>query len=680
MGLLTRLEQRATIENPNVPLTDDSGWLSHVLGGGTTKSGVQVNPETATTISAVYAAVRIVAETLAMLPVHLYRRRDDGGRDREDGHPVAEVLGVQPNPEMSGYTLRETIQGHTMLWGNGYQEIVRDGAGRVRELWPMPPDRVQVTRDRAGRLQYVLTLPDRLGGGVKVLRSEDILHVRAIGSSGTVGKSPVTQAREALGLSKAAEVYGAAFFGNGSRPDGVLIHPAELSDTAAARIKKSWEDAHRGLDNAHRVAILEEGMDWKQVGMSARDSQFLETRKFQISEIARIFRVPPHMLADLDRATFSNIEHQSIQFVVHTMQPWLTRWEQEMARMLLTEQERKNLFIKFNLNALLRGDITSRYAAYAVGRQWGWFSANDVLRLEDMNPIGPDGDVYLSPGNMIPADQIDEMLGQAMAGGGSDNGGDPEAARAMAAEVERRKVEKRRTRSLDNRERLSNTYRDLIRDASQAIVNREVNAARRNIEKLEEWVAGDFYDEHARYIRERLLPLLRAYFEAIQREVADEIGGDIGLTPGMERDLEAYVAAMAVRHTRLSQNQLRDLLKQFPEPEEQRAAVEQRLDEWRERRAAKIAQHESVRGGGAFAKIAYLAMGATTLRWVARGSENCPYCRKLDGKIVSGEEPFAGEGDVLAGNEEGQEMRVKSKVGHPPLHNGCDCQIVSGDA
>ena len=248
---------------------------------------------------------------------------------------------------------------------------------------------------------------------MRKLRGEFVLHLRGLGSNGIIGYSPIQLHRQAIGLTQAAEQFGATLFKNNARPAAVLEHPGELGADAQTRLRKSWEELHTGLENQHRIAILEEGMKLHEVGIPPDDAQFLQTRKFQTLEIARIYRMQPHLIQDLEHATFSNIEHQGIEFVVHTLRPWLVRWEQRILLQLFLERERDEFFAEFNVDALLRGDIASRYTAYATGRQWGWLSRNDVREKENMNPIAG-GDDYLSPLNMTPlnaAAQTDIAIG-----------------------------------------------------------------------------------------------------------------------------------------------------------------------------------------------------------------------------------------------------------------------------
>lgn len=371
-----------------------------------------MNEQSALRVTAYLAAVKIISETVASLPLIVYRRIQPRGKERAPDHPLYTVLHDQANSEMTAYQFRETLQGHILNWGNGYAEIERDGAGRVIGLWPLLPDRTWPERDQeTQRLQYRTILPD---GQQILLPSERVLHIPGFGFDGLVGYNPVKLAREAIGMALAAEQFGADFFGNGAKPSGIVEYPGRLSDEAYKRYKEEVQEAHGGLGKQHRLMVLEEGLKYHQVTIPPEEAQFLETRKFQVAEIARIFRVPPHMLGDLERATFSNIEHQSIEFVVHTIRPWLVRWEQAIRMKLLTPAERREFFAEFLVDGLLRGDIESRYNAYAVGRQNGWLSANDIREMENMNPV-PGGDVYMVNGNMVPIDQAGE--------GGENNNG-----------------------------------------------------------------------------------------------------------------------------------------------------------------------------------------------------------------------------------------------------------------
>lgn len=371
---------------------------------GSTTSGKQVNERSAMQMTAVYSCVRILSEAIASLPLHFYVYNEKGSKEKAIQHPLYHLLHDEPNPEMTSFVFRETLMTHLLLWGNAYAQVIRNGKGEVLALYPLMPDRMTVNRDNQGKLYYeYLVSPDE---GINrsenrvVLYPDEILHIPGLGFDGLVGYSPIAMAKNAIGLAIAAEEYGSKFYANGAAPSGVLEHPGTLKDPT--RVRDSWTQTFGGSSNAHKVAVLEEGMKYSPISISPTEAQFLETRKFQIDEIARIFRVPPHMVGDLEKSSFSNIEQQSLEFVKYTLDPWITRWEQNMARALLSPSEKGNYFIKFNVDGLLRGDYQSRMDGYAIARQNGWMSANDIRELENLDRISPEegGDLYLINGNM----------------------------------------------------------------------------------------------------------------------------------------------------------------------------------------------------------------------------------------------------------------------------------------
>ena len=371
---------------------------------GGSSSGKPVNEHTAMQMTAVYSCVRILAEAVAGLPLHLYKYTDNGGKEKALSHPLYFLLHDEPNPEMSSFVFRETLMSHLLLWGNAYAQIIRNGKGEVLALYPLMPNRMRVDRDSKGNLYYSYTRyqdeAPTMNGLTVTLNPSDVLHIPGLGFDGLVGYSPIAMAKNAIGLAMATEEYGAKFFANGAAPGGVLEHPGTIKDPQ--KIKDSWNMAYQGSGNAHRVAVLEEGMKYQPIGISPEQAQFLETRKFQINEIARIFRVPPHMVGDLEKSSFSNIEQQSLEFVKYTLDPWVIRWEQAISRSLLRGEEKRQYFSKFNVDGLLRGDYVSRMNGYATARQNGWMSANDIRELENLDRIPAElgGDLYLINGNM----------------------------------------------------------------------------------------------------------------------------------------------------------------------------------------------------------------------------------------------------------------------------------------
>lgn len=366
---------------------------------GGTSSGNHVTEHSAMQMSAVYSCVRILSETVASLPLNVYEYTDLGST-KAIKHPLYRILHDEPNTEMTSYIFRETLMTHLLLWGNAYAQIIRNGKGEILGLYPLMPDRMKVDRDSNGKIIYEY----RTNNKIYVLASIDVLHIPGLGFDGLVGYSPIAMAKNAIGMSMAAEEYGATFFSNGATPSGILEHPGTVKNAQAMR--ESWLQGFSGK-NSHKVAILEEGMKYTPISISPNEAQFLETRKFQINEIARIFRVPPHMVGDLEKSSFSNIEQQSLEFVKYTLDPWVSRWEQSIVKKLLREDEKDKYYVKFNVDGLLRGDYQSRMNGYSIGRQNGWMSANDIRRLEnlDLIPKEEGGDLYLVNGNMLPLEK-----------------------------------------------------------------------------------------------------------------------------------------------------------------------------------------------------------------------------------------------------------------------------------
>ena len=418
MGLFGRSRDAPKKEKRNAPSKEMQEFIRGVdvdMGGGSA-SGVRVDELRAMQTSAVYACVKILAETVASLPLHLYKKGKNGKNETAEQHPLFSCLYESPNEEMTSFEFRETMMTSLLLWGNAYARKIRKN-GHVTELWYLKPNLMTVERDsQTGRIKY--TYSDDIKNQTFVYSPDQVFHVKGLSIDGVLGLSPIAQAREAVGLSLATEQYGAKFFGNGARPGGVLEHPGILKDPE--KLRESWNKVYQGTRNSHKVAVLEEGMKYHTIGIAPEDAQFLETRKYQVNEICRIFRVPPHLVGDLERATFSNIEHQSIEFVQHTIRPWLVRWEQAISRSLLDEKERLLYFAKFNVDGLMRGDYKSRMEGYAIGRQNGWLSINDIRRLEDMSlvPVEQGGDDYLVNGNMTAA-----AVGKEKEEGGNDGEG-----------------------------------------------------------------------------------------------------------------------------------------------------------------------------------------------------------------------------------------------------------------
>jgi len=370
-------------------LISDSGSWTYT---GISTTGQNVNQASSMTYSAVWAAVRAISEGVASLPLQVFRKGHDGSRSKANDHPLYRILHDQPNPEMSALTFRETLMGHALVWGNGYAEIVRDkNSGRVQQLWPLDPSQVEPVRDEKGELFYKY-------GSVIFLPTE-ILHIKGLSFDGVKGYSVIAQAKNSIGLGMAVEEFGSTFFGQGGKPAGVISVPGKLNSEAIQNMRKSWEDMHATVKNAHRVAILQNGVTYQTIGTPPDDAQWIASRSFQLQEIARWFKIPASKIG-AGAGTYSSLEQDNLAFLQETLRPWLIRWEQEINFKLISSLDQ--LYAEHNQDALLRGDTAGRSAFYASALSWGWLSRNDVRALENLPPF-EGGDAYMIPKNMDPA-------------------------------------------------------------------------------------------------------------------------------------------------------------------------------------------------------------------------------------------------------------------------------------
>lgn len=507
MALWDRLLKRSTTTTPASP----AEWFVNLIGGSASKAGARVTPDSAIGNTAVWRAVSLLSSSLASLPLQVYRRLPNGGKEPDRDHPLYRLLHEAPNERQTSVEWREMMGGHLELRGNAFSWIETDRKGQVKALWPLTPTRMQVLIAPDERLVYEYT--PRSGARIHY-REEEILHLRGLSSDGIIGLSPVAVAREALGISAAAEEHAASFYGNGTVVGGVLEHPARLTTEAFSRIEDSWKKRHGGSGNAWKPAILEEGMKWHQLGMSSKDAQFLETRKYQVEEVARIWGVPLHKLQSMDRSTFSNIEHQAIEFVVDAIRPRCVRMEQRMDLTLLLERERTTHFISFKIDGLLRGDLKTRYEAYAIARNWGWLCADDVRDLENMNPL-PDGQgkVFLMPQNMQPAP-------------------DPAAAKTLAAPAAA--PQPRRRAPSDDEDDDESRAQQVLRAYEPVLVDAFGRAARKELLALQRRAATGvaaadvvawhetFWRDHERTLADQLMPAMSGLLRALGDDAPDD--------------------------------------------------------------------------------------------------------------------------------------------------------------
>lgn len=526
----------------SVTVVGEDLWRSWERAGATALSGQNVTPEKAMTFSAVFAAHKILAESTAMLPLMLLRRLKNGGKEQAVEHSLYSILHDVANEEMDAYMVRETLTGQLAGWGRAHAKIDYDADGQIKALWPIPSARVTGRRDRNLKLVFDVAMPD---GQVKTYPFHQMLYLRGLSPDGINVYTPIKLQKEGIGLALAAEGYGASFFGNGAAPQGVIEHPGEMSQPAYDRLMDSWTSNHQGISNANKVAILEEGTKWTKIGIPPEDAQFLQTREFQVQEIARWYRIPSMMLnMDGANSTYASVEAYGLQFVIYTLFPWLVRWEKAILTQLLLERERKTLVAEHLMTAILRGDTTSRFTAYGQGRQWGWLSVNDIRKLENMNPID-NGDIYLQPSNMI-------------------NANEPM--------------------------KIQRAYLPVLTDAIQRVFKRESNDVRgavqrllvkRGAEAFVDWM-GEFYQEHQDFIVRSLTPAAQGF--------AEMIGDGVSLADVDVKTLES-LRLFALRHANHAQEKFKNALSEA----EPARAIESILDGWDTQHVERLARAEMSR-------------------------------------------------------------------------------------
>jgi HK97 family phage portal protein len=647
-------------------------WVEDWIRGTSVNSaGIRVDQETALTYSPFFAGVRVLSEDVAGLPLFLYERLKPRGKQRATSHPLYTLLHDQPNNMMSAAWLKETLMGHAITWGNGVAHVVtHPRTGVIEEIWPLRPDRltIGVKRTGPGRFERRYKYDDDVNGIHTVLLPHEVLHISGLGFDGVQGYPVVDLAANAIGLGLATEHHGAKVFSNGAAPGGALSHPGNLSPEARRRMADDWENIHRGIDRAHRVAILEEGVSFQQVGLPNDSAQFLETRKLQVTEMARWLRLPPHKIGDLDRATFSNIEQQQLDYVTSALNVWLVRWEQAVLTQLLLPEERQRYYAEFLVDSLLRGDTLTRYQAYAVGRQWGWLSANDVRDRENMNPVDG-GDDYLVPLNMVPAGRSARTIETA----------------AVQAERRARLLAGRHT----VRESLAEQWGKKIEASDQEVADLEAEkvgalvhkhlAPERGRRSLAAFLTALrlLYAEDGP-IMERLaelwVPLMTAFADDVAQAAAEEVAYEETV------DLSVWASAYALSHAAYqvssSYGQLRAVVdKTEGTPEDIASAIVERLTKWQEDRPAQTARWESSQLPNAAARETWKEAGVSKVQWVARGSKNCPYCQRLDGAVREIEAPFVAKGDEVEGDGD-ETLTAKRDTFHPPVHPGCNCEVI----
>jgi len=653
----------------------DGFWYG--IAGGPTKSGVSINEVTALKYLTVYACVSLISGYIARLPLILYQRFPDNSKKRILNHPLADILHNAPNKNTTSFQFRESAQSHLLLWGNTYAVIRRAPySGGIIGLQQISnPGKVAIRKDKKG-IYYEWFSSSHLGNmGADTfydhnnkkwhhkVYKRDIFHIAGFGFNGLVGTSMIKIAREAIGLGIAAEEFGSTYFGEGTHPAGIYEMDGFLGDNKKDFIT-TLKTGFAGLGKAHNIMVAEGGAKYKPLTIPLNDAQFLETRTFQKIEICAMYHVPPHKIAIHNQnSNKNNLEQENALFIDACLMPWIVRWEQNISLQLLTKEERmQGLFFEFLVDGLLRGDSKARGEFYNKMFQVGALSPNKILAKENMNPI-EGGDQHFVQLNMIPLNMAGDIA--------KENNQD-----TKKEEKNFRANEFRAKASILVRDRIAKQYYPLFQRAAQDIVNKEGLAVKKQINKqrkqradgnMKDWL-DDFYRKLPADIRAKLGPVIRSFSEAIQAAAADEIGIDAEITEDLEKFINDFTERYAERHVESSLGQLTALL------EDSLDAIEERVDEWSEKRADKIATNEITRSSNAVYQAVAFGVGLSTI-WRIRGATTCLYCKELNGRKVSNGQSFVKDGDELNPDGADGAMKIRGMKTHPPLHAFCDCYL-----
>ncbi|MDD5486687.1 MAG: phage portal protein [Dehalococcoidales bacterium] len=657
MGIISRME-RARVENPSVPLSA-TNVLASIGFGDTTPSGVTVNQTKALGITAFWAGVRIISQTIAGLPCEPYERTEKGRRLATE-HPAYKLLHIRPNPFMTPFTFKEIRAAHCLTWGNSYAEIEYDKGGRPIALWPLLPDRTEPVIKNGEKIYSTVI------NGVKIYLSADrVLHVPGLGFDGIKGYNVIKMHRDSLGLTIAANEYGAQFFGNSGRPSGVIKHPGNPEPDERQQLREEWNQMHTGLNKAQRTAVLWGNMDWKPITIPPEEAQFLTTRQMQIEEVARILNINPILLQQTSKQTSwgSGVEKFLVAFGKFTIMPWLERDEDAFNWDLFRDNERGKFYVKYNINQLLRGDAKMQAEILEIKRRNGVINADEWRELEEQNPL-PDGlgKEYILPLNMMPISQIMQQ----------DKESPPQETPPQRT---------RETRSVTVRNRLREAHIKSFEDAARRYVKRDsealIKAVKRAVESgadtsvaLNRWIE-EFYPAQEEYIIKTMLPQVTVLATVIAAEASDEVGAEAA---SIDTFAQSYTENLAKREAGSSIGQVRALIKEQPE-EGLQEALTTRAAEWEEKRPGKVAMNEVVRVATGAARFAWTAAGVKYLVWRANPGA-CPLCQEMDGKRVGIQEYFLAPNESVTPSERPGGLVNEYNLAGPPLHESCSCTIV----
>ncbi len=662
MGIISGMEQRSRLENPQVPLSAHNA--AEVLGlSQPSAAGISVTHERALGITAFWCGVRAISQTIAGLDLKVYEKVDEKKRRQAPEHSLYRILHKRPNPMMSAFTFKELRAAHILTWGNNYAEIERDRAGRPIALWPLLPDRTGVEIKKInGKHQKVYHT--EINGTRIWLSSDRVLHVPGLGFDGMKGYNVIKIHRDSLGLTVAANEHGSQFYKNSARPSGVLRHPGKPEKAERVEIRDEWNQLHSGLTNSQRTAVLWGGMEWQPTSIPPEEAQFLQTRELQIDEMARILNINPILLQHFTKATTwgTGIAQFLVAFGKLTIAPWLERDEDVLDWDLFSESEREKYYTKYNLDSWLRGDPETQAKILEIERRNGVINGDEWRELKDDNPLpGGLGQAYYIPLNWAPVEQVQDREPNSL----------PSPQRAQTREK----------RSLAMRRRLRDAHLQSFEDGARRFVKRDVDSLKKTIKKafegggdpravINRWVS-EFYPEQQRYIKRIMTPLVSALAAVVAADAAEEVGAE---PENIDVFVDGYTDSLASREAGSSRGQILSLVDTAKDEELEEILVT-RAEEWSEKRAGKIAMNEVVQVASGASRFAWTAAGVSYLVWRANAGA-CPLCEQMDGRKTGIKDYFLKTGDSVGDQDRPGGITLEHNVGGPPLHQGCQCDIV----
>lgn len=662
----SRRSLRTRMEQLEQRVKGEQTWFELFREQHTPHSDVEVNADTVRRLGSAWAAASRLAQTIAQVSLFVNRRLEDG-TERAPDHPLYPLLHDAPNPQMSSFQFREALTLQRFFWGAAYAQIVWNSVrSRVLEIWPLLAWKMKVERTD-GRLRYLYR--PKTGGETIELQPYQVLHIAGASYNGVHALDPMDTGREVFGNAIAAERFTGDYWKNGASPSGALKLPYRLETKEQRdRLRDSVREKHQEWGEKGEIMLLEQNTEWQQIGIDPQASQLIEHREHEITNIARWAGMQPHMIADLRRATFSNITEQSIEYVRHTVMPEARRWEDAIKLRCFTPAERESFFAEFELNSLMRGSFRERVEAYQLAIQSSWITPNEVRKLENLNPI-EGADKLLMPLNFIqlnsdgtaPATMDEPDMDE-------DDGDDARSREQRQADARGRYAQNALPSFIAQWQRVVNDEVRQIRDKGLSVLTS------RDAAQFGTWLE-DFYAGRSESTIRTVQPAYAAAHIAMRADAAQELGIDedgIG-SADYDQALQDYLRIMGDERSAQARRQIEQLLGE-PDPD---ALIRSRLDEWTEKRAQKVGLDEAFRATNAFAVAAYRASGLVSkLRWVARGSKSCPYCQRLDGRVVGIRQSFLDSGDFQPEGAD-RPLRVFSKVKHPPSHGGCVCVVVA---